>query len=380
MRKDRTHKLLLKIRTRDDDRNHDRELLIDDEVVSSLTVIDYQMRIGTTQVRMGGIGGVETKENHRMKGYMRKLMEDSVEYMKNEGYDVSVLFGLSNFYTKFGYAACLPSHKLTISTRDAEDSKNAAKGYKIRKIEKEDINSVLELYNENNQSRTCSIVRIKKHFSGFPRGTRYQQPTDDFLIVDDKQLLAYAVFDKSEQGVNVVEVESREDRLFPTLLYEFVKRAIERRCGNTSFFMPPNHAFAQFIHRYGCELTTQYPKNGGGMMRIINQDSLFGKLQGELKKKVHQADIDNPISLQIKTDIGDTTIPLLGNQSMHSPEQERKYSLELSQDKLAQLVVGYRNMRDSLNDSDVKVSGDIEPLANLLFSGTFPYMWLADHF
>lgn len=370
----------MKIRTRDDGRNHIRELMVDDEVASSFSIIDYQMRIGSSEIRMGGIGGVETKEKHRMKSYMRKLMEDSVEYMKSEGYDVSVLFGISNFYTKFGYAACLPSHKLTIPTRDAEDSKNDAKDYKIRKIEKGHIDSVLKLYNENNQGRTCSIVRTKEYFSGFPRGTKYGQSPDDFLIGDDKELLAYAVFDKSDHEVNIVEVESREDKLFPVLLYEFVKMAIMRRCSNITLFMPPDHPFAQFCHRYGCELTSQYPKNGGGMMRIINQDSLFGKLQGELEKKVHQADVDKPISLQIKTDIGDTTIPFLGNQSIHSPEQERKYSLELSQDKLTQLVIGYRDIRDILNDSDVKASSDIEPLANLFFSGPLPYMWSADHF
>lgn len=162
----------MKIRIRDKGRRHYRELVVKNEVVSSLQVIDYRIRIGSAEIRMGGIGEVKTKEKYRKKGYMRRLMEDTVEYMKNEGYDVSMLFGISSFYTKFGYSVSLPEHKLAVSTRNAEDAKNDAENYKIHRIRKKDIDSVLGLYNKNNQGRVCSIIRTKKHFSGFPKGSR----------------------------------------------------------------------------------------------------------------------------------------------------------------------------------------------------------------
>lgn len=371
-----------KIKTHDKGRNHLRELLVDDEVVSSLTVIDYQMRIGSAQVRMGGIGEVKTKEKYRKKGYMRMLMEDTVKYMKNEGYDVSMLFGIPNFYTKFGYAVCLPSHKLIVSTRDAEDAKNSAGDYKFRKIGKEDIGPLLELYNENNQGRTCSIVRIKEHFSGFTKGSRYGQPTDNFLVEDNNgQLLAYTVFDKSEQEVNIIEVESRENKIFPTLVYEFAKMAILRRCGNINLFMPPDHPFAEFSHRYGCELITQYPKNGGGMMRIINQRTLFEKMKGELRQRISGSIFEDYSSpLEIRTDIGSTVLQICYDFLNICSGQKVENSFNLPQAKLIQLIVGYRTARDILNDSEVEISISIEPLVSVLFPKANPYVWLADHF
>lgn len=372
----------MRIRTQDKEDEHLRELLVNDEVVSFLVVIDYQMRIGSAKVRMGGIGRVETKEKQRMKGYMRKLMEDTVEYMKSEGYDVSMLFGISNFYTKFGYAVCLPSHKLTVSTRDAENARSDLGDYKIRKIEKEDIDSVLELYNENNRGRTCSIIRTKEHFSGFPRGSRYGQPPDNFLVMDNnEQLLAYAVFDKSEQEVNIVEVESKQDKVFPTLFYEFAKIAIERRCGHITLFMPPDHPLAEFSRRYGCELITQYPKAGSGMMRIINQKTLFEKIRGELKRRISDSKPGGYSgSLEIRTDTGSVTFQVCAGSLNIFPGRKAENFLKLPQAKLIQLVVGYRTVRDILDDSDVELSSSLKPLLNVLFPKDNPYVWLADHF
>lgn len=372
----------MRIKTRDEGREHIRELWVDDEVVSFLTVIDYEMRIGSAQVRMGGIGGVETKEKHRKKGYMRTLMEDTVAYMKHEGYDVSMLFGISNFYTKFGYAVCLPSHKCTVSTRDAEEAKKDAGEYTIRIIEKEALDSVLALYNKNNHGRTCSIVRTNEHFLKFRRGSRYGRPADHFFIEDEhKELLAYAVFDKSEQEVNVVEVESREDRLFPALLYEFAKMAIKRRCGHLTLFMPPDHPFAEFAHRVGCECITRYSKDGGGMMRIINQAALFEKIKGELGRRIADSKFRGYSgSLSIRTDLGNTTLEIHDGSPNIGSGQKAECFVDLPQATLMQLIAGYRTVGDVISDSDVEISRGLEPLLPILFPETVPYVWLADHF
>ena len=54
--------------------------------------------------------------------------------------------------------------------------------------------------------------------------------------------------------------------------------------------------------------------------------------------------------------------------------------LAFSQAKLIRLIVSYRSVRDILNDSEVKIGGDIEPLLGVLFPKTSPYVWLADRF
>src|SRR5262249_3016322 len=108
------------IRVRPDGHNFTVELLAEGEAVSSLEVINLVMRIGHCPVRMGGIGGVGTNDKHRNKGYARRVLEYSTQWMAENGFDCATLFGIGDFYDKFGYAACLPDGRVEVATRDAE--------------------------------------------------------------------------------------------------------------------------------------------------------------------------------------------------------------------------------------------------------------------
>ena len=90
----------------------------DEEWVSSLGLIEYQMRFGSAYLKMGGIRAVGTREAHRNKGYSRRVMEATITFMTENGYDVSMLFGISNFYHKFGYATAIPETYVGFDTKD----------------------------------------------------------------------------------------------------------------------------------------------------------------------------------------------------------------------------------------------------------------------
>lgn len=369
------------IRTIDKELSHERELLIDDQAVSWLWVIDYQMRIGTAQVRMAGIGGVGTKHEYRMKGYMRALYEDTVKYMVNQGYDVSMLFGIPNFYTKFGYAFCLPVYKQVVQTRVAEEARSDIQGVTVRPLEAGDMAAAVELYNRNNRERTCSIVRSKEHFKEFSKGTWWEVPADAIAFKDKAgQLLAYAALDRSQEEVNVVEAESADDRLFPTLLYEFARMAIDRRCGRICLFHPPDHPFAEFVQRYGCKWKIERHKNGGGMMRILNLRSLFDRIRPELERRMGASTLRAGAgALALKTDIGTVTLAF-DNGKLRLGDSSADLALQISQDRLVQLLVGHRSGRDVLNDPAVQATGDVLPWLDALLPAGHPYTWKADQF
>ena len=389
----------MRIRTRDGGRcpvvgGHtyvSRQLLVGDEVASQLLVFDYLMRIGATPVRLGGIGAVSTARQFRMKGYMRALMEDTVEYMKNEGYDLSAVTGMppADFYNRFGYAPCLPDCRMVVSALDAEEAREEAGTYHVRNIEASDMEVVLQLYNWDNRTRTGSIVRTGEDFARFPRGTVYGERPDHFLIQDEQsQLLGYAVYDKPNQSagrlsyadqIDVVEVAGRDDRSFSAILCEFARMAVQRRCDRITFFLPPDHPFALFCRKYGCDVTARYYRNGGSMFRIVDQDGLLAKLTVDLRDRVRRAGIGGAVSLRIKSGVGATTL-CLGEAPDSASAAGEQCSLELSQGKLTQLIMGYRSVRDILNDSGVRAEGNVEPLADALFHGCAPYNWMPDWF
>jgi predicted acetyltransferase len=380
------------IRTKDEGRWHHRELLVDDEVVSELSVIDYEIRIGTAHVRMAGIGGVHTDGAHRMKGYARRLLEDTVRYMTDGGYDVSMLFGISKFYPKFGYATCLPSYKFTLQTRNAEDAGKLVQHpdrWRRRAIAEADGRALSTIYEQNNRDRMCSVVRSPTYFEQLIRknlghGTWWNVSVEARLWEDaEGKPVAYAAWDKSDEAVNVVEVASRDDGLFPTLLYAFVQDAIEKRCGKITLYMPLDHPFAAFAQRYGGQWEIECPRDGGGMMRVLNQDTLFEKLAPELMQRRHASNSHTTGTLAIQTDLGVTIVQMQeGERVTVSPSQDSSadLTLSLSQDKLMQLLAGYRPARDVLNDPDVHAQGDVLPVLDTLFPKAIPYVWLPDHF
>jgi predicted acetyltransferase len=95
------------------------ECLLEDEVVSHLWINDRTMRIGSARLRIGGIGGVGTDRKHRNRGYSKLCMEAATELMSLKGYDLAFLFGIRDFYDKYGYITCMPEHTFTMDTRNA---------------------------------------------------------------------------------------------------------------------------------------------------------------------------------------------------------------------------------------------------------------------
>jgi predicted acetyltransferase len=386
--------MVMEYRTRDESRHHTRELAVDGQVVSWLTVIDYRMRIGTAEVRMAGIAGVESRPEHRMKGHMRGLFADTVAYMTGQGYVVSALFGIPNFYHRFGYATCLANTRAVLQTRDAELAQSDVPPHQLRPATADDMPWIVDLYNRHNAARSGTLVRLNEHFKGFTKGTHWGQPAECMVLEDHAgQRAGYAAWDRSRERVSVVEAECVDDRWHGALLHEFAGQAIAKRCGQVALHLPQDHPFAEYAQRFGCEWSIEYPRQAEGMMRILDQAALFDKLQPELQRRYSRvAPLSEPRAAILATDLASTRIDIAGGQvscrtvppSPVVPPPSRAAALptiRLTQDRLMQLVMGYRSARDLLSErAYVYASGDALPLLEALFPKSPAYLWLADQF
>ena len=124
--------------------------------ISSLWLGEYQMKYGASLLRIGGIGGVGTGEAYRHQGFARRIMDESKAWMSNQDFDVAMLFGIQNFYHKFGYATVLPETWIDIEVQDVH---NANLEYQIRTFEIEDLPEILGIYHSNNTNRIGTLIR-----------------------------------------------------------------------------------------------------------------------------------------------------------------------------------------------------------------------------
>ena len=317
----------------------------DEEWLSWIGLREYQMRFGSAQLKMGGICGVGTKDEHRSKGYSRRVMEHTIAFMNENGYDVSMLFGIPNFYHKFGYATAIPETYVEFDTKDVPA---AVPTYQVRKFQTEDAPKIVDLYTANNAERTGTPLRTEIGWKEFTkRGGILPDPYVVFNEADE--VIGYFVCDGDNakkdmiaRNCTLVDIGFQDRTIFETITH-FLAHGVEYisaeriRCA-----IPADHPFAIFCRRYGCRTNIYTPKDHMGMMRITNQSSTLEKITGELEKRLQRnADFSQwSGKILISTDLGQDCLEIDRGSVAHTNSCENGFHLEIPQDKLIQLMMG----------------------------------------
>ncbi|MGN5651853.1 GNAT family N-acetyltransferase [Bacillus sp. Brlt_9] len=77
------------------------------DLAAKLHLIPFHIYIGKKRFKMGGVAGVATYPEYRRSGYVKELLQHSLQTMKNDGYTVSMLHPFAvSFYRKYGWELC----------------------------------------------------------------------------------------------------------------------------------------------------------------------------------------------------------------------------------------------------------------------------------
>ena len=356
-----------------------------EEWLSWIGLREYQMRFGSAQLKMGGICGVGTQEEHRNKGYSRRVMEHTIAFMNKNGFDVSMLFGIPNFYHKFGYATAIPETYVEFDTKDVPA---AVPTHQVRKFQTEDAPRIVDIYTANNAERTGTPLRTGIGWKEFTK--RGGILPDPYVVLNEaSEVVGYFVCDGDNakkdmiaQNCTLFDIGFQDRTIFETIAH-FLAHGVEYisaeriRCA-----IPADHPFAIFCRRYGCRTNTYTPKDHMGMMRIINQSSTLEKITGELEKRLQRdADLSQwRGKILISTDLGQDCLEIDRGSVAHTNSCENGFHLEILQDKLIQLMMGRRSIKDLAIEPDVSVSAEIISVLETLFPLGHSHVWWSDRF
>ena len=348
------------------------EILREGRSISRLWIVDVQMRIGHSAVKVGGIAGVGTDRQYRNQGLASRVLEASLELMRREGYEVSFLFGIQDFYHRFGFATCMPEHNLRLDTRDAE---RAPKKMRVRPYRKTDRGAIARLYNRENQARTGSVVRDPRTWKGVEKGSGFGVDARIQVMVDGaEQVQGYVVYDAVPGRCRAAEVGGRGEEVFDTLLWFLARRAVALRREEISLSIPPDHPFAHHCRPLGCKVDTQYPRNAGPMARIINLQTCMEKVLPELGRRW-----EGTQSLGIKTDLGAWVLQAQ-REGLRLQSAPFRSGMRLGQEALMQLLMGYSSAGDLLARGRLQAPRHCHALLERLFPRTQAHMWWPDRF
>lgn len=375
----------MNIVTVNEGRNYHRYLYKNGVEISALAVTEFTTNLGETGVRTAGIGYVRTPEEHRRKGYMRILMEDTCNYMEEQNYDISMLIGIPNFYHKYGYAVSMPLFKQRLDHDFIHDLDIDMSDLVFSPMTEADYPEIVALFNKENFGRPGTVVRYDEYFGGFARGSVIgTTPIATVVRNGAGKMIAYWVEDEqkdeNEKSFTICELISEDASCYYQLMKHFNEIGHERDIHDIDFVLPQDHGFIQFIRRYGYTINVEFPRNGMMMSRVCNIKPLFEKMVPELEKRIHiQLGTDYSGDLSIITDKGTVTL-VCTNGSLSLQEAPVENTLTISQEELIQMMTGYRFLNDVLvTPEGVKECGN-EDLASILHPNREPFLWPTDHF
>ena len=349
------------------------------ERISGLALWHMPMRMGSCEVLMGGIGGVWTHQRHRKRGYASIVMEDAVRWMREHAFDVSVLFGIGDFYWRWGFITTLASTTVGVPTRHAETVKRTARP---RKFRKRDLVAAMRLFNRDNARRTGSLVRRKSSWTPWRVGVRWAEPPEIFLYTVRGRVVGVAGFCLAGDAVACVEVSAVDAAAFGGMLRHAADLAVARRVASIIFHVPGDHPFTDFCREQGCQVRTRVPRVAGGMGRLINQSQCLGKITPELTRRLRESKLARwSGTLAVVTDLETTRLRVKrGEVRVGNVVGRADVTLRLPQERLTQLVFGFQPVRHLLTHTGTKLTGDRVDLVDTLFPRHEAHVWTADHF
>jgi predicted acetyltransferase len=381
--------------------SHRLDLWVEGQSVSRLHIHPMTIRIGQCKVRMDGIGGVGTDEDCRYKGYSRRVLEAAVKFMIGGDGALSMLYGIRDFYPKFGYATAGPAHYIHLHELDRPTE--LPKGWTARDFVPGDLPALHNLYRTGTGKAVGALVRTE---GGSP-WRRLQElsvqegRTDCRVVVNPKGAVdAYAwrgmdfwfaqQYSREHPDEMIVsEVMARDARAADALLSACRLWAQDEIAVGAAFRAvtlgaPPEGPVAQAARRDEASLVCRCFPCSDSMARVLSPERLLTALAPELSTRLRSA-VDRPQGIvTLKTDLGD--VALTASEAgirVGDPDDLESSDLgvvELPQYELARLALGAFEPKDLLSRLPTPPAGDALKLLATLFPQRHPHMWMPDRY
>jgi GNAT superfamily N-acetyltransferase len=392
-------------------------LLLDGRQVSRVVIVPMLMRIGAAVVRMDGIGGVSTEEEFRNRGYSRRVMETAVEQMRRGDAALSTLFGIEDFYQKFGYETTGPEYTVVLPLAEATaPTRSLPRGWRFRPLTPGDMPAVMRLYHANTRRATGALVRHDAGDDpseterladlnpdarkiGLRAWNRLQgiavEPGEDacrVLVDQSGRIGAYAWFGANWwMGVrrrdlpgafHIAEGMARDAEVADTLLVACRTWAEEAGSDGDGIALaiPPEGPVAMAAAYEGGQMLDVYTRGGNFMGRVLDLGRLLRLLQPELAARVRSARLPFQGRLNFRTDEDEAAIVIRDDDVQVDGRASGGLVVELPQTALARLCLGGFDPADVLARLPNRPNAEVEAVLRALFPRRMPHIYPMDRF
>jgi predicted N-acetyltransferase YhbS len=346
---------------------------VGDQLVSHWGVWDYRMRIGQATVRCGGIGSVATHADHRKKGFMARTAPYSIERMRARGYALSILFGIDDFYHRFGYVRAWQESRWQVLRSDLPGF--AGRRPRLQRVPATPSAEIARLHNRWNGGLTGTAVR-PTFTKGFFMGPR--PAPEAWLWRDARGRAAGHVLASQDGGALVILEATGAPDVVLAVAGELARR---RGLAELSFeTLPYGSALARSLRTLTCRFEQRYTRDGAAMVRLVDLEACLRAMAPELSRRLASSALDGYRgTLRLEGPEGAAGLALDRGRVRVVPAPRGRTSLRAGW-HLAQLLLGTDEPLETCEVGRIRLAGDAARLVPALFPAQHPQLQLADRY
>ncbi len=338
---------------------------VDGQIVAKWQVLDFAMRVGGEQVRMGGVQGVLAEPSQRNRGYPMEIARHAYPLAVAEGFDLVLGFAQrGGFYKRLGTVPVMADYQVRLEARGIP----ALQDDPFRELHDGDLARMTELYNASNATRTGTIVRSTEHWEWMVR----RAPV--VLMAPD----GYIGVRFNESSLELREIGGANETFYDLALRKLGALARAGDLRRIQAHIPIDHPFVDVCRRHGCNVHVEYQRRSGcvAVLSSANLGAFLHKIGPEFERRLLRSEYTaTGVHLTVHCDGSDASVAL-------NPSAGRQEVLDLavSPGTFLQLAFGYKPVRLALREKDVRLAPGKRNLLEALFPETHPFMWHTDRF
>lgn len=355
-------------------REHTRIAFWRGELAGSLRMNTETIRIGEARLKTGGFGWVTTAARHRHKGICRALINDTLDYMRQNNFHVSMLFGIPDFYHRFAFTTTLADYGIVFDVSQVLTLTPVT--LRVREAKPGDIPAIQRIHNSNDTDVACSLLRSSGHLTnkwGRDKGIRV-------LTNSQGKVMAYFAARRESDHLRVTEVGVADGADCREILGACARLAGAEALGRIRFLVPPPHLFARYLLRYRSIHEMQVFRDSGGMMAFVNVPETLESMIPEWENLLARSALRDS-RIEVTLVLGRTYLRIRANRGAIDVAQSmgtNKVGLDLAE--LMHLVTGYSYLQDILTQRRRVLTEKAREFLAVIFPKRCPYVWPFDRF
>jgi predicted N-acetyltransferase YhbS len=343
-------------------------------VIGVLNIIDRFVRFGSVQVRCAIVAPLAVAAAHQGTGVGSALMRDSLQWARQMGFQLSMLWGHTWLYPRYGYAPGIKHYEVRVPTHLHPRDDGA---YSLRAYNPSDAAALRQVYHAETASTTLAEVR-----SDEPWEWRPGRP-DTFVevVVDPAHAVrGYMRGMVSGQQLEVGELFGMDAGAAQALFDRLLHLAHSNGLSEVKVTATPQNRWSRLAFRQGAQVCIG-SGGGAGMIRVLDWPAFLETVLPELGRRIERSDfVARHTKVQFETPVGRATVHVeLGKIGISAARSMNTVTLPFH--ALGPLVTGYLPIAELASMAGVFIDGrDTQRIIDVLFPEGYPHWPLAAYF